>query len=337
MESPTNNNAGCNGDQNLNLTKIKLKAKYKALVKANLELEEKAKIFEEKNKLLVMKNQLLASQLEEKSKYYNKLADHLEEQVKCPVCLEVPTSGPMYSCPRGHLICSSCYQGTLSDCPMCRTRMSNTVSLLASAVVQNIEHRCRFETEGCKVRCLVGEVEEHKQVCDFRPVSCPSFTCKSKVPLVNVVDHILNQCKYSIAKAKGGSFNSVDESSASRIYVFPAKDIVSSSFKVSTFNWKDKFFFLNQVPEDGLHRRFYVQMLGSEEECESYTVAITLGDKTEQHFVSCSSNPLPIEMSEDDSKAGGMKVRIKTLKKICAPAPAPGCLEYLLTLTFSEV
>ena len=84
--------------------------------------------------------------------------------------------------------------------------------------------------------------------------------------------------------------------------------------------------------------RFYVQMLGSEEECERYTVAITLGDKNLQHFVSFSSNPLPVEMCEEDSEAGGMKVRIKTLKKICVPrVSSPGNLEYLLTLTFSDV
>ena len=95
------------------------------------------------------------------------LVDLLEERVKIPVCLEVPTSGPMYSCSNGHLVCASCYQGTNSDCSMCRTRMFKNVSLLAKTVLENIEHRCRFDTEGCKVRTPLVDVENHKKICNL--------------------------------------------------------------------------------------------------------------------------------------------------------------------------
>ena len=312
------------------LTKPKLKAKYLSLVKVNLELEEK-------NRLLVT----VVSQLKAKSSSFEKLVEQLEEHVKCPVCLEVPTSGPIWSCPRGHLVCGGCFKFMTSMCPLCRARMTNTVSLLANIVVKNIEHRCRFDIEGCQVMSEASKVEEHRRLCNFRPVNCPAYSYKSKVPLANVVNHILNKCDNSSAKEKGGIYHKIEGPLISHGYSIghEALDIGSEAFPVtsmSTFAWSNKFFFLNQVPE-ALHWNFYVQMLGTEEECERVTVVITLGDQTGNHFVKFSTNPFPIEMSEEDLKSGGMKVRIKTLKKICVPSSSdPGRLNYTLLLNFAE-
>ena len=51
---------------------------------------------------------LIQSQLETSQRALKTLTEQLEERIKCPVCLEVPTSGPVYSCPQGHLVCSAC-------------------------------------------------------------------------------------------------------------------------------------------------------------------------------------------------------------------------------------
>ena len=77
-----NNNKSCTLGQD---GKTDWKAKYEAL------LEEK-----------------LAA--EEKSKSTDKLLEKLEEGIRCPVCLEVPSSSPVYTCSRGHLLCSACYR-----------------------------------------------------------------------------------------------------------------------------------------------------------------------------------------------------------------------------------
>ena len=142
--------------------------------------------------------------LEEKSK---SLVEKLEEGVRCPVCLEMPTSSPVFMCPRGHLLCSICYKGPYSTCPLCRCRMFSNVSLLATLVVDNIERGCKYASEGCKVTLVAGEVEEHAKVCDFRLLSCPSFLCKKEVPFVIVVDHVLTECEHSFAKDRGESSN----------------------------------------------------------------------------------------------------------------------------------
>lgn len=93
--------------------------------------------------------------LEEEVKLFVKLEEELEDRVRCPVCLELPTSSPVFSCPNGHLVCASCYPGSQSNCFLCRTKMHTprqTVSLVAITVVENIRHRCRFEADGCKVK-----------------------------------------------------------------------------------------------------------------------------------------------------------------------------------------
>ena len=139
---------------------------------------------------------LIQRQLETSQKALKTLTEQLEERIKCPVCLEVPTSGPVYSCPQGHLVCSACYQGPNSNCPICRTRMAKTISLLATTVIENIEHSCKFEEEGCKERSFVDKVEEHRRQCPFRPVRCPETKiCNKEVPLAHLVEHVLNSCQ----------------------------------------------------------------------------------------------------------------------------------------------
>ena len=207
------------------------KSKYEALLKENAGSKETRKLLEEQleektNSLVILeeKNCSLKKQLEEKTWKFDKLVDKLEERVRCPVCLEVPTSGPMYSCANGHLVCATCYQGSLSDCSLCRTRMDKTVSLLASTVIENIEHKCKFETDGCQKKTPLAGIEEHRKSCSFRPVDCPSHLCKKKVPLEHVVEHILNQCKHSFAK------QDVTNSSIVQHFNFQAKSLASAAW-----------------------------------------------------------------------------------------------------------
>ena len=154
-----------------------------------------------------------------------KLEVELEDRVRCPVCLELPTFSPVFSCPNGHLVCASCYPGSQSNCFLCRTKMHTphqTVSLLAITVVENIRHRCRFEADGCKVKVPLTEVKEHRKSCSFRPVACPSHLCKIKVPFEHVVDHILNKCKHSFGKWD------VKNSSIDLGFTFPANNLASA-------------------------------------------------------------------------------------------------------------
>merc|ERR1711915_809595 len=49
-----------------------------------------------------------------------RLVQCIEECIWCPVCrTEAPHGSPIYQCPNGHVLCSSCRNRLLS-CPVCR-------------------------------------------------------------------------------------------------------------------------------------------------------------------------------------------------------------------------
>ena len=275
--------------------------KYEALLELSKRLEKEKSALEVK--------------LAEKCASHEKLVSCLEERVNCPVCLEVPTSGAIYSCPEGHLICATCYQGSNSLCPCCRTRMGKNVSLLASTVIENIEHACKFEAEGCKVKSLVGEVEEHRRVCAYRPVVCPSYRCAKKVSLAHLIDHVMNVCDHSIAKRNGGCRN-VKGNTISLSYSFLAEILSTFDSDVETLSWEDNFFFLTKKKvAEGHYRNFYVQMLGTKEDCKAFRVKINLEDNSGQtSFNFC-----------------------EMMRKICFPHSEPGQLGYKVSLQFSKV
>ena len=79
-------------------------------------------------------------------------------------------------------------------------------------------------------------------------------------------------------------------------------------------------------------------MLGTEEECEKYTVEINLTDETGKHATTFCDNPLSIEAAEDDLNAGGVMVSNAMLKKIYLPVvDRPDKLQFFVSMTFATV
>ena len=120
---------------------------------------------------------------------------------------------------------------------------------------------------------------------------------------------------------------------------FPANLFASSPSNVTAYKWNDEFFFLNmkvQTKPLKLHKQFYVQMLGAEEECKNYTVEIYLKDKTGMCAITFCDNPLPVEITEEDLKAGGIHVSHTIAKKICFPTVGESeRLSFSVWLTFA--
>ena len=247
------------------------------------------------------------------------LTKELEDRVKCPVCLEMPSSGPIFTCPRGHCICKSCFQGINSSCPVCRTKMVNkATSLLAVTVIEQIEHRCRNQGWGCSARLalpqverniaiiatnndisiinivinphdqdhpyhhhchrhhhhLCEQVERHRVSCSFRLVACPAYSCKKQVSYSAVKEHIFGDCTNSFASVTKKPHTVLDDRYIQR-YTFERE----FSFKVSTFSWSGKFFFLSIIKGDRPYANFYVQMLGDEEDCRKLLVTLSVRDQ----------------------------------------------------------
>lgn len=277
---------------------IKLRSKEKELQKANENIKELHEKITEQTKELSQKD-------EEHEKLREQLTKHevlvavLEERVECPVCLDVPTTGPIYSCSNGHCICSSCYQGPAADCPVCRTKMFKNISMLAAAVVATIDHRCRHE--GCLERLPVGEREEHRQVCPFRPITCPAHDCEVKVAYSHLLDHLLNHCVESMSK-EHGVWDMKSSSQTAFPFTYFKGEVKEGriKYKMWTLRWNNKYFFLTPQKMAGGLWNIYVQMLGTREECRRYRVTTTVEEEEKGLKQTSCSPPFPIcELSQD--------------------------------------
>ena len=90
-------------------------------------------------------------QKEELLETHKKLLKALKEAIICPVCLLVPKTSSVPSCPNGHVTCSPCLQWLRSegrtDCPTCRVNMGDGKSILAQVIVEHVDHECGLD--GC--------------------------------------------------------------------------------------------------------------------------------------------------------------------------------------------
>ena len=93
------------------------------------------------------------------------------EILECPVCRRMPRQVPVMCCTAGHIVCQSCVDEDVSDCPQCREQLfcTNTVvgQLISIAV-----HRCSYDYLGCPVGLSMDEIVEHEKVCPERTVKC---------------------------------------------------------------------------------------------------------------------------------------------------------------------
>jgi len=230
---------------------------------------------EEKDKEIDRLRQQLALRIESEETLranYEDLVSSLAAKVECPVCFEVPKSGPIFSCVNGHLVCKECRR---DSCPTCRAPLGRSTSLLALTVIQQIPHPCKFEPQGCDARLALSNLEAHTAICPHRLVTCPNATCSLQVPLATLAEHTLERCIHK------GTF--LDTPLVNK-YNFIAKppdgqarfDRGRNSLWQPdglTFDGKNFFFKMTRKGRKG-NWFFYVQMAGSEEDCSNYTASI---------------------------------------------------------------
>eukprot|EP00092_Neocalanus_flemingeri_P097131 GFUD01123732.1.p1 GENE.GFUD01123732.1~~GFUD01123732.1.p1 ORF type:complete len:317 (-),score=55.45 GFUD01123732.1:68-1018(-) len=159
------------------------------LVKEKQEHEEKVMVLENKKEETSRIHEeeigCLKTKMKEVTDKHKHVFDQLEEKVECPVCLEIPRSGPVHICPNGHIVCKQCKTGS---CPTCRVCMGDGKSLLALTVIDNIEHNCKFVD--CEEIFAVDKLEGHEKICKRRTVTCPHNNCSEKIALSKLLDHL---------------------------------------------------------------------------------------------------------------------------------------------------
>ena len=237
------------------------------------------------------KHNKLVLELERK----NKLVDELRSKIECPVCLIIPTEGPMASCPKGHLVCVPYHQtmvaGGQLNCPNCRALMGNTMSLLAKTVIENIEHKCM--NEGCNEKLPQKEVGKHvEEICKHRRVLCPgSSFCKAVLPFSELKDHVKICTAFKANKL------------VSAVNIFRIdKHILNrgdQSFKSRLLQMNNEEFALQQKISNS-NISFSVLMLADRYKCDRFKMTIEIQDENSKAAFLAQFNPAPVDMERFD-------------------------------------
>eukprot|EP00092_Neocalanus_flemingeri_P040020 GFUD01043589.1.p1 GENE.GFUD01043589.1~~GFUD01043589.1.p1 ORF type:complete len:452 (+),score=131.41 GFUD01043589.1:126-1481(+) len=282
-------------------------------IEENDALKEERKVISKERDVMKLDNETLKSEKTALDTKYTALTSTLRDQVECPVCLEVPTSGPVPVCPNGHFVCSKCKDShcptrRVKHCPTCRVKMFSGKSLLAVKVIENIQHACR--NEDCGKFFPLEEYKLHLTSCLHRTVNCPSPNefCSRKMALSKVYDHILEDCQ--------GSFNNIGNNNSNlNNGNIPKYIAVGSILKLSSkglaLKWNDKIFYLNleKAPECYI---FSLELFGTALECKDYEVSITVhrtNDKEMKGKVQrFTGKPLPIDTEQEKRKKNGLLV-----------------------------
>ena len=97
-----------------------------------------------------------------------------KEDLRCPVCLLVPKSAPIFQCSNGHIHCHTCHiHPYLKSCPICREEITKGKgrSLVAERIIEKIPRRCAFHQDGCEEpENIPANLIDHEKDCKYRPL-----------------------------------------------------------------------------------------------------------------------------------------------------------------------
>merc|ERR1719186_129808 len=271
-------------------------------------LERRLAIVEEERNAIREDRLILKENNAALEKKYSILSSNLREKVKCPVCVEVPLSGPVHICPNGDLVCSKCKS---DHCPSCKCQMFDGKSLLAVDVIESIEHKCR--NEECGGLFSLPEYKIHTKSCPHRSVQCPAPRefCGKQMALSKVFNHVTSECE-------GSNHDLGDKMKEER---FPTSLTITDSKKIPllekskrgvAFSSDGANFYLNF--ESGVNYAvFSIQLIEDALRCNDYQVNMAVhscGDKkvkgrpVHKFF----GEPLSIDIDQEKRKKSGLMV-----------------------------
>jgi hypothetical protein len=119
----------------------------------------------------------------------------LEELLQCPICFNLATEGPIWSCNNGHHVCDTC-KPRMVMCGSCRLPIT-TRSLQLERIRDLIPVYCQF---GCNIEMKAEDIKKHEATCEERPVFyCANLACEEKLRLENLISHI-DTCHSEVSK-----------------------------------------------------------------------------------------------------------------------------------------
>ena len=119
------------------------------------------------------------------------------------VCYNIPRDLPLPSCPSGHFVCRPC-KTKVKDCPTCRQTMpANMTNSAIGALIEQVEHNCKFSDQGCGVKMMLKDLVTHEKTCPDRTIQCPNPGCAQLVKLKNFDNHAQEDAHSLIIDSRG--------------------------------------------------------------------------------------------------------------------------------------
>ena len=225
--------------------------------------------------------------------------------------------GPVPVCSNGHFLCRTCRDrirldagAEVAKCPSCIFDLGNSTSLLASRLVERVNHEC--EHDGCEEMVAFAQLENHQMNCLFRKVLCPGSgkTCKLEIPLVKIEEHV-KTCPDNVKPIQLN--NAVIKLRMAQRYKDGGAPLL---WGVHTISAHGKTFFLRKKRENH-NQIFETVMLGSAEECKGFFVTTKILDGDSKTFTANTSQPRPI--SQDAWGHMGLMLPERALSNIWRP------------------
>lgn len=271
-----------------------------------------------RQKLEIKAAKTAKTKLMEKCRKNEQIVDQLVDKVECPVCLEIPRSLPVHVCPNGHVLCEDCRVGAQS-CPKCRVNIGNGKSLLANIIIENIEHKCKYDL--CNKTCPIDEVLDHEKGCKHRIVTCPYARCDEKFTVNELEEHLEEgNCCFKSEIINNRSMRAIYEVEDD------LKEENDVTWKVNTFKYEGNTFVLVTEKFESMYF-FSAVMLGSKGECSNFKVELEVYEEDvftiDQSEVRLNfvSEPSSIDEVKEDIKYLGLVVNNKVMEKIMEKSP----------------
>ena len=74
--------------------------------------------------------------------------EDLNTNLECPVCLDLPQSGPIYQCRNGHLMCKDCHP-KMKRSPICAVPLEKLRNLLSEKLLSSTNPNYIFSIDRC--------------------------------------------------------------------------------------------------------------------------------------------------------------------------------------------
>ncbi|CAL8133601.1 unnamed protein product [Orchesella dallaii] len=244
--------------------------------------------------------------------------------MECPICFEILTA-PIYQCQNGHIICNNCIN-RIQFCGECRIPLgdSRIRNVALEYISQSMEVPCPNSTDGCLVLAIAGNLKNHMEVCDFRPIPLCSkhlgwTECIEKVTASSAINHLREVHQVEEVEQAKFSLRLIAPPAASQFFPGVTQEVYWSPL-VITSALDDADAVLKCAISRTGYISFTCYLLGNTEDCKKYRVKLEFDSSAKVARIEWTGSPLAYRhQPEEIPNINTFRLHLETLKEFCKP------------------